>query len=250
MTSKANIDLSFITEAFPNHFPLHDMKGFVIGIAGKAGSGKDTFASLLYNEMSKFVIAPKIDIYARPIKEAYVAKYGKVLGFTYEDTHDYGWKLLTNPFTNTTHRQEFQFDGTEGTRTRTGNPNVWVQHLWLRNMGGTGVLLVPDTRFDNEIAFSRLNGMLIKVVRPDQPDIEQSNHASEVVVGDEMCDFIVHNTGTLEALAGIAESLVKLIFDESQKFAWWEDKKASALEQLKDHRKLVASNLDYARYIP
>lgn len=250
MTSNVSILSSLAMGDFPNHFPLHIFSGLVIGVTGKAGSGKDTFALMLHKEIDKLTATAKIDIYARPLKEAYVAKYGSVLNFTYEDTHDYEWKKEVNPFTNTTHRQEFQFDGTEGTRTRTGNPNVWVQHLWLRNYRYAGVLLVPDTRFDNEVDFSKLAGFLIKVIRPAQADIEHSNHSSEVIADDDKCDFLVYNSGTLDDLCLMAESIASLIFNESQKFAWWEDKKLSALEQIRQHRKLAASHLDYAKYMP
>lgn len=74
MTSNVSILSSLAMGDFPNHFPLHIFSGLVIGVTGKAGSGKDTFALMLHKEIDKLTATAKIDIYARPLKEAYVAK--------------------------------------------------------------------------------------------------------------------------------------------------------------------------------
>ena len=210
------VDFPLDMAKFPNQFPLEDFKALVVGITGLAGSGKDTFARFLAEAIYGRIPLPDIlssDHYARPIKEAYVAKWGKVLNFTYEDTNDFEWKKQVNPFTNTTHREELQFDGTEGTRIRTGNPNTWVQHLWARNQSKSGFLLIPDTRFDNEKDFTHLNGILIKVRRQGQEVIATSNHSSENIPNDECCHFIVDNDGTLgdlqEKARNIAHTLIE-----------------------------------------
>lgn len=195
---------------FPNQFPLSSFAGVVLGITGIAGSGKDTFCNMLRDQIEKQLPIKgvvSIDQYARPIKEAYVAKWGGVLNFTYEDTNDFEWKKQINPFTGTTHREEFQFDGTEGTRVRTGNPNTWVQHLWARNWTKVGFLLVPDTRFDNEKDFTILNGVLIKVRRKDQEVIATSGHSSENIPSDDECHYLVDNDGTLGDLQAAAYNL-------------------------------------------
>jgi hypothetical protein len=197
-------------DKFPNQFPLNSFEGVILGITGLAGSGKDTFASMLIEQIVKMIPIEgvvSVDQYARPLKEAYVAKWGKVLNFTYEDTNDFKWKKQINPFTNTTHREEFQFDGTEGTRVRTGNPNTWVQHLWARNWTNSGFLVVPDTRFDNEKDFTLLNGVLIKVRRPDQEVIATNGHSSENIPSDDDCDYLVDNDGTLGDLQSAAYNL-------------------------------------------
>ena len=203
-------------EQFPNHFPLSIFNPILLGVTGYAGSGKDTVAKILSEEIAKLLPIPNSvwrDWYAKPIKMAYLAKWGEVLNFTYEDMDDFEWKKQVNPFTGTTHRQEFQFDGTEGTRNRTGNMNVWVQHLWARNHTKNGVIIVPDTRFSNEVNFTRDSGCLIKVTRPNQEVISTSSHASESICPDGACSFVIVNDGSLSDLKDKVISLVNILFN-------------------------------------
>lgn len=217
----SNYELPLSGKPFPNQFLMSDFSPILLGVTGYAGSGKDTVANMLREKLLLRVIPrPSMvtrESYARPIKEAYLAKWGTVLNFTYEDMDDFEWKKQRNPFTGTTHRQELQFDGTEGTRVRTNNPDVWVQHLWARNRLKNGVLVVSDTRFGNEVNFTSQHGVLIKVNRPGQETISTSSHESEVICPDGASNFVVINDGSKEDLRAKVQSLVDTVFSSDFK---------------------------------
>lgn len=150
-----------------------------VGILGLAGAGKDTFASMLQEELSKLGQDFKIDRYARPIKGLTSRIFGLTLdeiehrvtkelptrislGLLLKECYICLEELLKfNPrelqlaeelmykyFAGCTELSPRQFQQHFGTDVvRAVRPNAWVDILQERDEN----LIVPDVRFENEL---------------------------------------------------------------------------------------------------
>lgn len=165
-----------------------------IGILGLAGSGKDTFATMLQKHLSGFTI----DRYAAPIKtltahlfdctleeledrdfkekpkqvsrdkmiiEVYFC-LDRTLGFDEEEL-DKASELFFEHFSSAraiSPREFMQVFGTDVVRAV--KPTAWVDHL----QGKQGNLIVPDVRFDNELCdYNILITREYETPRPSHP---------------------------------------------------------------------------------
>ena len=158
----------------------------LIGISGKAGSGKDTVADIILQQYPGFKRAM-----AKPIKDAFEA----VFGF---DPDSISRQEKETPFMgfHFSPRRAMQTLGTEWGREL--DENVWLR-LAHRHYNSvfrkSGYLVIPDIRFKNEAAWLRAQGgLLIHVERPDVKDVEK--HASELGTGIPP-DITIHNTGSI-----------------------------------------------------
>lgn len=213
----------------------------LIGIAGYAGSGKDTLADML---IQKGLVRDKYS-FASPIKECVNALFG------WDDRHAYGElkEVLINKNHNTVEYTRFEdkiflygldrylhpvqwYNLLEseiskyyytnlftdnlypvfspriayqlfGTEVgRAQNSNIWV------DIAPTENVVIPDVRFPNEAVWLRDNGgTLIKIVRPAVKPV--AKHESESYIADMEPDYVMDNTGSLEGLAIQADQLVK-----------------------------------------
>lgn len=152
----------------------------VIGITGKAGSGKDTVA-LMINKLlgNKYHIRR----YSGKLKE--VASI--LLGVPVEKFEDQEYKKSTlgGEWNNITVREFLQTLGTDCVRYGL-HDDAWVIALW--NDYKEGDWIIPDVRFNNEAdAITDRRGLIIKVQRPG---IKTMDHASE----NELETIIPHYT--------------------------------------------------------
>lgn len=168
--------------------------GIKVGILGLAGSGKDTFATMLQKHLTDFTI----DRYAAPIKELTARLFecsvddiedrdfkekpeqinrddmmdevyhclDEVLRFT-DDELDKASELYFEHFGSAraiSPREFMQVFGTDVVRAV--KPNAWVQHL----QGKDGNLIVPDVRFENELCdYNLLITREFETPRPTHP---------------------------------------------------------------------------------
>lgn len=174
-----------------------------IGILGLAGAGKDTFATMLQEELSKLGHDFKIDRYARPIKELTADIFNLTLDeledrvlkeapravstdhllrtcstfllWLFQDNpEDYtvAMELLQAYFTSNSHntlttvRLFQQYFGTDVVRAV--RPNAWVDILQERDEN----LIVPDVRFENELC--AINFLIMREQGAPEP-----THSSE-----------------------------------------------------------------------
>lgn len=196
----------------------------LIGIAGKAGAGKDTLADQLVRQhgYAKYSLAA-------PIKKM----LNELFGWKDESWRDRQWKelpaiagvytqggnwSLDEPYVSPRHLA--QWLGTEVGRT-IGGEDVWINLMereWKQQtflagpkQGYQPRMVVPDVRFDNEARRIRaLGGVIIQINRPTPYAVPA--HASEkgvdaslvhVFVGND-CDvieFLQRCTSALERLA-------------------------------------------------
>ena len=182
----------------------------VVGIAGKAGHGKDTVAQIISRKLMEQGQYNTIIRLADALKDAYAMMFS----LNREDLEKLEFKLKKNEITGTTHREELQFLGTEAYRTRTGNQDVWIQVLVdrLKSYHGDAMFpaLIPDVRFENEALFCTRNGLLLKVERPGQAETINSGHVSEAGFRT-LPHMTIMNDGSLADLETKCEEAVKLI---------------------------------------
>lgn len=192
----------------------------LVGIAGKAGSGKDTVADHLVRNhwFRKYSFAQPLKAFFNDLCEwtpeeleaKGISKEDEVL-FPEMDTHTireqlaYHFESFVNVDVVLTkmmevfsdydelgvgtlvqwrmpQRKAWQLFGTEVMRAL--YPNVWV-HLAEKmfNDNTESTFVIADVRFPNEVEFVRKNGYLIHLYREDAPEsVGVANHQSEVGV--------------------------------------------------------------------
>lgn len=168
-------------------------KPLLIGLAGKARSGKDTVADALVAREWFCKTA-----FAAPLKAGVRAMFD----LTTEHT-DGALKETVLPHLGVSPRQLMQWLGTEYGRQLIGE-SVWVdvvlkQWATIQAQSRHPRLVVSDVRFDNEAQALRDAGGTIMHIFRDDADAVQS-HASEAGVKIVGGDVLVDNNGTLDDL--------------------------------------------------
>lgn len=172
----------------------------ILGITGKARSGKDTIATYLWQHYGFTRMA-----FADPVKMAAQQIFGL--------SHDQVWsdelKEVEIPFWGMSPRRMFQLLGTEAGR------NVFGGDLWIKRLAiGLSQLpeddiVIPDVRFNDEADFVRANGgTIVHLHRPEGPIIKHSGHASEAGVAVKETDYILNNTKDLATLYGEVDNMI------------------------------------------
>lgn len=163
-------------------------KPIVITISGRAGVGKGLAAELLrdyFEEQECSVLITQFGDLLKYILKTFLNWDGK--------KDKYGRHLL-------------QMIGTDVFRK--SNPDYWVDFTLsiLDNLGGAwDVVLIPDTRFPNEISVLRNAGyktfsILVKGKSTHDRHLsqEQLNHPSETSIDDMVFDCVIENNGTVD----------------------------------------------------
>lgn len=161
-----------------------DLSPTVIGITGKARSGKDTFSDMLARVTNSGRYA-----FAKPIKQMLK------VGLDLDDKEDKRAIAMYGK----NYRVLAQTLGTEWGRTLC--PDMWLNIAKMRLAIKKEVsIIISDVRFENEAKWIRENGVLIHVERSHINPIEESNHSSEEGVFPRDGDYLVHNCRDLAYL--------------------------------------------------
>lgn len=133
----------------------------LIGVSGKAGSGKDYLTTRYIIPFIKGVMGESVLTwsFADQLKVNVMAQYNV----------EYN-KLYVSKDENT--RRLLQIEGTEKGRNVHGS-DVWVKYFsgWVDVLTNRGIdnIVVSDVRFQNEVDYIRKhNGLLIRVVAPNR----------------------------------------------------------------------------------
>lgn len=173
----------------------------IIGITGRARTGKDTLAGFLVENhgFAKITLAGPIRRFV-----------GELTGLTEAELTDgplkeapLAWLGGVSP------RRMMQTLGTEWGR------NTIADELWLlvaqrqieqaKRDGKAGVV-ISDVRFDNEAQFVKaLGGRIVRLQRYGAAAV--ASHVSEAGVAEELVSFTFENDGPRHALASFAEML-------------------------------------------
>lgn len=159
----------------------------ILAISGHAQNGKDTVAGLL--------------------RESLKADGNRVLVTHYADLLKYMCRTFFNWDGNKDEkgRHILQYVGTDIIRKQA--PDFWVDFissvLTYFNENWDYVL-IPDTRFPNEINKLLCNGFDVTHIRVVRPNFEsslteeQQNHPSETALDNVNPDFYIYNEGSME----------------------------------------------------
>lgn len=168
----------------------------IICISGKAGHGKDTLAGYMKEALEEHG------------KVVLIAHYGDLLKYICKQF--FGW----NGKKDEVGRDILQNVGTNVIRKQ--DPDFWVD--FMRKMldffmDEWDYVLIPDTRFPNEIeGLQDLNVTLkhIRIVRPGFSTLteEQQRHPSETALDKYPYDTFIINHGTLLDLREKARNLI------------------------------------------
>lgn len=171
----------------------------VIGIAGRARSGKDSVASVLTRRYGYTRYA-----FADPLKAGLRAMFGlscKHLEGSEKEEPLRG--IERSP------RYLMQTLGTEWGRELV-HPDLWLilatQHI---QKPGSGNWVISDVRFENEAAWVREHGLLLHVERSVHSRV--ARHKSEAGVERRQRDGVVWNIGTLQELDAVVVDLVRQV---------------------------------------
>tara|TARA_Y100000758_G_scaffold43411_1_gene28074 strand:+ start:280 stop:855 length:576 start_codon:yes stop_codon:yes gene_type:complete len=157
----------------------------LIGISGKAQSGKDTLGKFLCDEYKCLHY-----YFAKPLKE------GAKVMFNLTDDQIANKEVPIEPW-GISPRKIYQLLGTEVGRGI--DPAIWIKNaeMFIKSVPGRTVV-ITDCRFDNEATFIRnRGGVVINIVR-DHEDIDENRHSSEGGLEEKNIDFTIYNNGTIE----------------------------------------------------
>jgi hypothetical protein len=167
----------------------------IIGLVGRARSGKDTVARLI----------PSFEIrrIAQPVKDSLKCLYG------WDDRHTEGpYKEHIDPHVGKSPRQAM-IETAEKVKRESGQ-DFFIQML-LDNWNGKNIV-IPDVRFQNEIdAIRRYGGLLVKVNRELSAKFQWEDHIDELVT-----DYTLHNT-SLPSLRSQVEDLLESVNREFER---------------------------------
>ena len=199
----------------------------IIGMVGRARSGKDTFAQLLKEAFKDLTGDEYIFMaYAGILKEQVGESFGLTKEQLYGDQKELpdgrylrptlpycagssgepnGDGKLPNP--HWTAREIMQ---AYGEFHRSIDVNYWVKKVVDKiEKECYSNVIITDIRYPNELsAINTFSGVSINIVREDAPEIHGSKHSSETSMDSVTdYDFVVNNNGTIEDLKEVAYSL-------------------------------------------
>jgi hypothetical protein len=180
----------------------------LVGITGKAGSGKDTVGDYLVKShgFKKIALADPIK---RLVKDVFVLDDHTVYDRDAREQPLLNWPQWTV-------RKLLQYIGTEMFRNNIDDA-VWVKSLWYRIQGDRESNYVcTDVRFPNEHQFFRDNAkkgefICLKIIRPGcNGNVGLVGHVSEAY--DLPGDHEIVNDGSYQDLYNKVDSIMKEYF--------------------------------------
>lgn len=193
----------------------------LIGLTGRAGSGKDTVYETMYGLFNE--VRPVVRIaFADLLKKSALA--------TLKDVNDGSWVELADKLKSDgrilvdlgdekieiSGREFLQRYGTEAHRDLFGQ-DFWVDAVlpplepldFGPFLHSPEIYVVTDVRYDNEASRIREYGGFVWLIDRPGDAIEESEHASEAPVSEELIDYLIPNDGTLDELKDhIAKTII------------------------------------------
>lgn len=180
----------------------------IIGITGKARSGKDTIKDIILDNFAAWGYS-----FAEPMYSM-----TRVLGVNSRDFSDAFKEKPISKFAargiDVSPRKLLQTLGTEWGRQLI-SPDIWISFAAEQFEDHGSGMVISDVRFENEADFVRNNGgTLIHVRRSSLPDTR--SHVSESGVEFKDGDIVISNDGTLADLEAAVIEAVYVINSRKQ----------------------------------
>jgi hypothetical protein len=180
----------------------------LIGVTGKAGSGKDTVGEILHQSHSFVTLS-----FAQPIKDMTCA----LLGVRTKKWEDRAWRETELPIYGCSPRHIAQTLGTEWGRFLIKD-SLWLD-LAIDKVKAKKHLqrwVITDVRFTNEATeIRKQGGTIIHVNRLTDTSPKAQKHASEAGIRVSKNDIVLDNGGTfLELVEKLNKVMVGLIAAE------------------------------------
>jgi len=177
----------------------------LIGITGRARSGKDTLGSE-FSQLAGFYPMS----FALPLKMALIAMFG------WDQRHINGeLKEVVDPDFGISPRVAMQTLGTEWARKHI-SPDIWVKVMKKRIAESPHPrIVITDVRFKNEADFVRENGVLIHVVR--DMNYMVAEHSSEEGISPIGGDYVFRNDGPIERVRGYAQTVLEHLHEKAKR---------------------------------
>ena len=178
----------------------------IIGISGKAGSGKDTAAKMLevlyanpdisYEDFANKRYKNFADILIVHFADALKETAQVLFRLGEWETNTQEGKKTTINWIGKTVRELLQGVG-QGLRDAI-DPNLWIKVLFA-NTENWSNYIIADVRYPNEVkAIKERNGILLRI---DRKGAGAGNHSSEIALDDyKEWDVHIENNGSLESL--------------------------------------------------
>jgi hypothetical protein len=197
------------------------MKPLLIGLSGKAGSGKSTVGDYLCGAHGYEQFA-----FAGALKEVVA------LAFGFSEEQLYGrHKETLDPRWGVSPRWCMQWLGTEVLRAKW--PEIWIYHLRREILGflslnGQRPVVVTDVRFRDEAeALKRMGAVLVRLERPGLRgaggyystlrSCAYETHLSETDLDSYRgWDYFIENAGSLQDLAQLIETILAYEVDKAE----------------------------------
>lgn len=166
----------------------------LIGLSGKAGSGKNALADYIQSTAPNFYVQ---DSFAAPLKNGLAS----ILGISLEELNERKDTGELHPDLGITYRNMLQTLGTEWGRDII-NKDMWNILMKQRvNSNLDKMIIITDVRFNNEAELvHQMGGKVILIDRPINQCRTVTPHASENSLDDHLIDYTFDNSGSLEDL--------------------------------------------------
>ena len=187
----------------------------IIGISGKACSGKDTAAKMLevlyanpdisYEDFANRKYKNFADIQIMHFADILKETVRALFGIGEWETNTQEGKKITISWIGKTVRELLQKVG-QGLRDAI-DPDLWIKALFA-NTEGWSNYIIADVRYPNELeAIKERNGVLIRI---DRNGAGAGNHSSETALDDyNDWDLIIDNNSTKEDLFNVLKKIIQ-----------------------------------------
>ena len=188
----------------------------IVGICGKARSGKDTFAELLAESLfnstgSKFVLMAYANMLKLRIQKDFNLSYEQLWGSDKEVEDRRYLKSADRYWTPREIMQEY------GQFYRSIDDKFWIKYLFntIEDKGYSNVI-ITDIRHPNEAdPVVNIGGRIIKVVssRDNMTGITNESHISEIAMDTyDKVSLVVDNSTTIANLRRVASEISENLF--------------------------------------